>query len=102
MVKGIFDPPTGGLAVRLGDDLRGVTFDRHVDSPAEPLLVRADEGRPDDANAAALDKTLKEFPNAKAATREKFIDNQISGLSSCSTSSTSCSPSRSSSASSGS
>jgi ABC-type antimicrobial peptide transport system permease subunit len=35
-----------------------------------------------DANEAALDKALKQFPNAKAATRQKFIDNQISGLSS--------------------
>jgi ABC-type antimicrobial peptide transport system permease subunit len=34
------------------------------------------------ANEAALDRTLKDFPNAKAATRQKFIDNQISGLSS--------------------
>src|SRR5204862_453861 len=34
------------------------------------------------ANENALDSTLKQFPNAKAATRQKFIDNQISGLSS--------------------
>src|SRR4051794_36444629 len=32
------------------------------------------------ANAAALDRTLRAFPNAKVATRQKFIDNQISGL----------------------
>ena len=31
---------------------------------------------------AALEKTLEDFPNAKAATRDQFIDNQISGLSS--------------------
>src|SRR5438105_11384620 len=35
-----------------------------------------------DANKKALDRTLKQFPNAKAATRQKFIDDQISGLSS--------------------
>ena len=34
-----------------------------------------------DANQAALDRTLKAFPNAKAQTRQKFIDNQICGLS---------------------
>ena len=31
---------------------------------------------------AAIKKTLDTYPNAKVATREKFIDNQISGLSS--------------------
>jgi ABC-type antimicrobial peptide transport system permease subunit len=40
------------------------------------------KGGQTDANRAALDQTLKAFPNAKAATRQKFIDNQISGLSS--------------------
>jgi putative ABC transport system permease protein len=35
-----------------------------------------------DANQAALDATLADFPNAKAQSREAFIDNQISGLSS--------------------
>jgi putative ABC transport system permease protein len=34
------------------------------------------------ANQAALDEALADFPNAKAADRETFIDNQISGLSS--------------------
>jgi putative ABC transport system permease protein len=33
-----------------------------------------------DANFAALERTLEDFPNAKAASREQFIDNQISGL----------------------
>src|SRR5206468_9055111 len=35
-----------------------------------------------DANLAALDNALKGFPNAKAQTRQQFVDNQISGLSS--------------------
>ena len=35
-----------------------------------------------DANLAALNAALKDFPNAKVQTRQKFIDNQISGLSS--------------------
>ena len=35
-----------------------------------------------DANRAALERRLTEFPNAKVATRSEFIDNQISGLSS--------------------
>jgi len=33
-----------------------------------------------DANTAALQASLKSFPNAKAVTRDKFKDNQISGL----------------------
>jgi putative ABC transport system permease protein len=33
-------------------------------------------------NAARLDQALKRYPDAKEATRQKFIDNQISGLNS--------------------
>ncbi len=40
------------------------------------------EGGATDENQAALDATLADFPNAKAQTREAFIDNQISGLNS--------------------
>ena len=40
------------------------------------------EGGETDANQAALDEALAGFPNAKAQTRQQFIDNQISGLSS--------------------
>ena len=35
-----------------------------------------------DQNQATLDAALADFPNAKAQTRQDFIDNQISGLSS--------------------
>ena len=35
-----------------------------------------------DANMRALEAQLADFPNAKVATREQFIDNQISGLNS--------------------
>ena len=38
------------------------------------------EGGETDANAAALERQLDDFPNAKAQTREEFIDNQIAGL----------------------
>ena len=40
------------------------------------------EGGETDANQAALDESLADFPNAKAQTRQQFIDNQISGLNS--------------------
>ena len=33
-----------------------------------------------DANTQALDDALKSFPNAKAATRKQFTDNQINGF----------------------
>jgi putative ABC transport system permease protein len=80
-VKGIFDPPTGGSPfgrVTISD----VSFDRHVPEPQNLYSFVLMRGGQTPANEAALDRTLKDFPNAKAATRQKFIDNQISGLSS--------------------
>ncbi len=80
-VKGIFDPPTGGSPfgrVTISD----ASFDRHVPEPDNLYSFVLMRGGQTAANEAALDRTLKDFPNAKAATRQKFIDNQISGLSS--------------------
>jgi putative ABC transport system permease protein len=80
-VKGIFDPPTGGSPfgrVTISD----ASFDRHVSEPENLYSFVLMQGGQTAANEAALDRTLKDFPNAKAATRQKFIDNQISGLSS--------------------
>jgi putative ABC transport system permease protein len=80
-LRGIFDPPTGGSpfgSVTISD----ATFDRFVAQPENLYSFVLMKGGQTDANRAALDRTLKTFPNAKAATREKFIDNQISGLSS--------------------
>jgi putative ABC transport system permease protein len=80
-VKGVFDPPTGGSP--FGRVTMSTTvFDKHTAQPENLYSFVVMKGGQTDANAAALDKTLKEFPNAKAATRQKFIDNQISGLSS--------------------
>ena len=39
-------------------------------------------GGENDANLAALEAALDDFPNAKAQSRQDFIDSQISGLSS--------------------
>jgi putative ABC transport system permease protein len=80
-VQGIFDPPTGQSPfgrVTISDE----TFDRHVPQPQNLYSFVRMQGGQTDANEAALDRTLKDFPNAKVATRQKFIDNQISGLSS--------------------
>ncbi|MFL5951607.1 MAG: FtsX-like permease family protein, partial [Gaiellaceae bacterium] len=80
-VKGIFDPPTGGSPFgRVTMSTR--VFDRHTPQPENLYSFVVMRGGQTAANQAALDKTLKSFPNAKAATRQKFIDNQISGLSS--------------------
>jgi putative ABC transport system permease protein len=80
-VKGIFDPPTGGSP--FGRVTMSTTvFDQHTESPENLYSFVVMKGGQTEANQAALDKTLKDFPNAKAATRQKFIDNQISGLSS--------------------
>ena len=80
-VKGVFDPPTGGSPFgRVTMSTK--VFDEHNDQPENLYSFVVMNGGQTEANQAALDKTLKGFPNAKAATRQKFIDNQISGLSS--------------------
>jgi putative ABC transport system permease protein len=80
-VKGIFDPPTGGSPFGRVT-ISTTAFDRHTTDPENVFSFVTMSGGQTDANEAALDKALKQFPNAKAATRQKFIDNQISGLSS--------------------
>jgi putative ABC transport system permease protein len=80
-LKGIFDPPTGGSPFG-SVTISAATFDRFVAQPQNLYSFVLIKGGQTDANKAALDQTLKAFPNAKAATRQKFIDNQISGLSS--------------------
>jgi ABC-type antimicrobial peptide transport system permease subunit len=40
------------------------------------------EGEVTEANTAALTAALADFPNAKAQTKDEFVDNQIAGLSS--------------------
>jgi putative ABC transport system permease protein len=80
-VEGIFDPPTGGSP--FGRVTMSTTvFDKHSAQPENLYSFVVMKGGQTEANEAALDKTLADFPNAKAATRQKFIDNQISGLSS--------------------
>jgi putative ABC transport system permease protein len=80
-VEGIFAPPTGGSPFG-SVTISAAAFDRHVDAPQNLYSFVLMKGGQSPANAAALDRTLKNFPNAKVATRQKFIDNQISGLSS--------------------
>jgi len=80
-VEGIFAPPTGGSPFG-SVTISAAAFDRHVDAPQNLYSFVLMKGGQSPSNAASLDRTLKKFPNAKVATRQKFIDNQISGLSS--------------------
>jgi putative ABC transport system permease protein len=80
-VRGIFDPPTGGSPFGRVT-ISSASFDRHTPDPENLYSFVTTRGGQTDANQAALDQTLEKFPNAKAVTRQKFIDNQISGLSS--------------------
>ena len=80
-VKGVFDPPAGGSPFA-SVTISAENFDKHIDQPRNLFSFVLMRGGQTDANEAKLDQTLQAFPNAKAATREQFIDNQISGLSS--------------------
>jgi putative ABC transport system permease protein len=62
--------------------ISAATFDRYFDRPRNLFSFALMEGGQTEANEAALNRTLEDFPNAKVATREEFIDNQISGLNS--------------------
>ena len=80
-VRGIFDPPTGGSPFGRVT-VSAAAWDAQVDQPRNLYSFVLMEGGQTDANLAALDTVLEEFPNAKAQTREEFVDNQIAGLSS--------------------
>jgi putative ABC transport system permease protein len=81
VVKGIFDPPTGGSP--FGPvTISAAVWDSQTPQPRNLYSFVKMQGGESDANQAALDKALAGFPNAKAQNRQKFIDNQISGLSS--------------------
>jgi ABC-type antimicrobial peptide transport system permease subunit len=81
VVKGIFKPPTGGSP--FGPvTMSAAAWDSQTPSPRNLYSFVKMKGGETDANQAALDKALTDFPNAKAQTRQQFIDNQISGLSS--------------------
>ena len=80
-VRGIFDPPPGGSP--FGNvTISTQAWDREFEQPRNLYSFVKMRGGETDANQAALDRTLDDFPNAKAQTREEFIDNQIAGLSS--------------------
>ena len=78
-VRGIFDPPAGGSPFG-SVTFSAETFDRVYQSPRNLYSFIQMTGDETDANQKRLDAALADFPNAKAQTREQFIDNQISAL----------------------
>ena len=80
-VDGIFDPPAGGSPFG-SVTISAAAWDAQVAQPRNLYSFLKMTGGATDENEAALDAALADFPNAKAQTRQAFIDNQISGLSS--------------------
>ncbi|HEX7626723.1 MAG TPA: ABC transporter permease, partial [Gaiellaceae bacterium] len=80
-VKGIFDPPAGGSPFGVVT-VSQRSWDAHNPNPRNVYSFVRVRGGESSANLAQLDAALKKFPNAKVSTRQQFIDNQISGLSS--------------------
>ena len=80
-VKGIFSPPAGGSPFGRVT-ISQAAWDAHNPNPENLYSFVRTRGGESDANRAAIESTLKSFPNAKVATRQQFIDNQISGLNS--------------------
>ena len=81
VIRGIFDPPTGGSP--FGPvTISAKAWDAQIPQPRNVYSFVKMKGGVTDANEAVLGAALKDFPNAKVQTRQGFIDNQISGLSS--------------------
>ncbi|HEY3728569.1 MAG TPA: FtsX-like permease family protein [Solirubrobacteraceae bacterium] len=79
VVKGIFKPPNGGSPFGVVT-MSAPTWDRLYQAPQNLYTFVKMAGGETAANQAALRRQLGGFPNAKVQTRQKFIDNQISGL----------------------
>jgi putative ABC transport system permease protein len=75
-IQGIFDPPTGGSPFGVVT-VSTAAWDAEVPQPKNLFSFLRMEGGATDDNEAALDTALEDFPNAKAQTRQQFIDNQI-------------------------
>jgi putative ABC transport system permease protein len=80
-VRGIFNPPTGGSPFGTVT-VSQAAWDKLNANPENLYSFVRMTGGDTPQNAAKLDQALKRFPDAKEATRQKFIDNQISGLNS--------------------
>jgi putative ABC transport system permease protein len=80
-VRGIFDPPPGGSP--FGKiTISQAAWDSHNENPRNLYTFVRVRGGESQANLHTLSAALASYPNAKVQTRQQFIDNQISGLSS--------------------
>jgi putative ABC transport system permease protein len=78
-IAGIFKPPPGGSP--FGSlTISSAIFDSLYTQPENIYTFVTMKGGVTAANTRALEQTLKPFPNAKAADRDQFISDQISGL----------------------
>jgi putative ABC transport system permease protein len=78
-VAGIFKPPTGGSP--LGDvSISAKRFDSAFQNPLNEFTMIKMRSGQTPANAKALDKALTKFPNAKAETKQQFVDAFISAI----------------------
>jgi putative ABC transport system permease protein len=78
-IEGIFDPGSGGSPFG-SVTISAAEWDKQIPQPRNLYSFLKLAGGATEENQAALDRALQDFPNAKAQTREEFIDNQISGL----------------------
>ena len=62
--------------------MSAAVWDANYNQPKELFTFVTMRGGETDANEALLEKQLRAFPNAKVQTKKKFIDNQLSGLTS--------------------
>jgi putative ABC transport system permease protein len=79
VVRGVFDPPTGGSPfgrVTISD----AAWDRIYDNPQNIYSFVRMQGGETEANEAALEQQLDPYPNAKVQTKQEFIDTQIGQL----------------------
>jgi putative ABC transport system permease protein len=79
VIKGVFNPPTGGSPFGTVTVSQSAWDKLNPDPKNLYSFVRM-RGGATTVNQAALDAALKDFPNAKAQTRQKFIDNQTAAL----------------------
>jgi putative ABC transport system permease protein len=78
-IRGVFNPPAGGSP--LGRvTISQNAWDRHNPQPQNLYSFVAMVGGETPANMQRLERRLHTFPNAKVATKEQFINNQIAPL----------------------
>jgi putative ABC transport system permease protein len=78
-VKGIFKPPAGGSPFE-SVTFSAKVFDAAFQNPQNEYTLVKMRGGETERNAKALEKALAGFPNAKAQTRQEYIDTQIASL----------------------